>query len=764
MSMSKTASRETPPMRVLMIEDDRVSAEIIRAYLLHGAAKGISLEVSGSLGEGLEVLEGEGVDLVLLDLFLPDSRGYETFVTLRRTHGTLPLIVLTGVDDDSLAERAVRNGAQDYLVKSTLTPSLLARSIRYAYERGRSQAALRTREALYRLMADNATDLISRHSLDGRFLYASRAARNLLGWEPDELIGRNFFDMLNAEDRARAEPKIQGLVEGDRIEMFTFCLEPKDGSPTWLEVRCRAVRDESVGSKASEVLCISRDVTERHQAAARLEASESRYRAVVEDQTDLVCRFKPGGELTFVNSAFCRFFGHAPAELENTNLFDLLPEQDRVEVVTHLATLDQKCPIRSHEQFFEESNGEIRWLQWTDRAIFDRRGRIVELQSVGRETTEFKVLEEQLRHSQRMETVGRLVGGIAHDFNNILTAIAGYTDLLIMGLETEDQRSSRESKGLRKAVRRASSLTSRLLAFSRRQLVQREIVDLSQLVSDWENMLRQLISEQLDMEFVLCRDPLWVEVDRGQIEQVILNLVVNARDAIEGSGKIIVETRPVERNGRPCAELLVVDDGCGMDEALRPRIFEPFFTTKKGGRGTGLGLSTVDNILTELGGDIEVESTEGKGSTFRVLLPVSDEGEPGGRACEPEAAIQQGTESILLVEDDESVRSVIELALLRNAYRVTSTPSAEEALAVLAPGRFQLLLTDIGLPGCTGPDLALEVREVDPLLPVLFISGYTEDDDGFEEILSSRGFLLHKPFSSTRLLRTVREILSRREP
>ena len=759
--MSEEASRPSPVMRVLMIEDDPVSAEIIRAYLLHGAAQGIELELAGSLQEGMEILEAREADLVLLDLFLPDSRGYETFESLRNTHRAVPIIVLTGVDDDSLAENAVRNGAQDYLVKSTLTPNLLARSIRYAFERSRSQAALKTREALYRMMAENASDLISRHAPDGRTLYASQAARNLLGFEPEELVGRSFVELLEPRDRPMAASRVRKLARSTGIEMLTFRLRRKDGARVWLEVRCRAVREEGGEGEASEILCISRDVTERRRAEARLEASESRYRAVVEDQTDLVCRFRPGGELTFVNSAFCRFFGHASEALQQKNLFDLLPEQDRVQVVTHLASLDRENPIRSHEQSFEEEDGSVRWLQWTDRAIFDREGKIVELQSVGRETTEFKVLSEQLRHSQRMETVGRLVGGIAHDFNNILTAIAGYTDLMIMNLGGEQQKRSREAVGLRKAVRRASTLTSRLLAFSRRQLIQREIVDLCHLVGEWENMLRQLVSERLTLSFDLGSEPLWVEVDRGQVEQVILNLVVNARDAVEEQGEIVVSARAVDRHDGAWAELQVADDGCGMEESTRLQIFEPFFTTKKGGRGTGLGLSTVQSILTDLGGQIEVESAPGRGSVFRVLLPLSDEGGAVQSTGELEMRTFVGTESILLVEDDESVRSVIEMSLKRHAYEVTATASAEEALEVLAPGRYALLLSDIGLPGCSGQDLAHRVRQIDPALAVLFISGYAEDQEGFGEILAHRGFLLHKPFSTNRLLRTVREALDR---
>ena len=637
--MNSSPSEEAAGLRILLIEDSPVSTEIVRAYLLSPASGGMHLEAVESLGEGLARLEQTKIDLVLLDLVLPDSRGYETFERFHRKAPTVPVIVLTGMDDDRVAENAVRAGAQDYLFKDELTPAALLRSIRYAHERSR--------------------------------------------------------------------------------------------------------------------------------AAARLEESERRLRAVVEDQTELICRFEPDGALTFVNPAFCRFFGRSEVELQAWNFFDLFPEDDRLEIATHLASLEPKKNIQTREQAFQ-GREQVRWILWTDRALFDAKGRLDGYQCVGHDDTGRRDLEGQLHHAQRMEIVGQLVSGIAHDFNNILTAISGYGDLLLHRLE-EAGLGGREVAGFEKAVQRAVSLTGRLLAFSRSQVHRPEPVELRGLVYGVNAMLRQLISEQIEFELDLAEENLWVEADPGMLEQVIVNLVVNARDAMPLGGRLLLSTRfeavtaenpEIGLRVGEYAVLVIRDDGSGMDLETQKRIFEPFFTTKEEGRGTGLGLATVARIVSDCQGCIQVESTVGEGATFTVHLPRIEEPtltmtmEPRRKSRMP-----RSTGAVLVVEDDDSVRRFLELILRRHGYVARSARTAEEALRLLEGGFGpDALLTDLGLPGEGGLELARHLRDEGICRRALLISGYAGEAQS--EKARSEGFpLLPKPFTSERLLRKLRRIL-----
>lgn len=771
--MSSPATESTADTTVLLIEDDPVFAEIVRAYLRHPSARGVRLEVAERLDTGVERLQAGGVDAVLLDLKLPDSKGYETFQRVQEVLPSVPVIVLTSTEDDRLARRAVGQGAQDYLLKVDLTPSLLARSIRYAVERARSEATVRTSEALYRMMAEEATDLISRHTPEGRYLYVSPACRSLLGYEPEELLGRDAYDFFHPGDLEAIRESHRTILEDNVIYTVTYRIRRKDSGYVWFETRSRALRNPG-SSEVSELLAISRDVTERQRAAARLENSERRYRAIVEDQTELVCRFLPAGELTFVNQAFCRFFEEPSEELLGRDIFSLFPEQDRVEVATRLAELDRERPIRSREQLLRRPDeNQDRRLQWADRALFDDCARVLEYQSMGRDVTERHQLAEQLRQSQKVEVVGQLVGGIAHDFNNILTALTGYSDLLGQRLRSEGAEPSPEISALQKIVRRAAALTGQLMAFTRRRTAQPVVLDLSLLVEEVDAMLRQLIGEHIELVLEVAPAPVRVKADPGQIEQVIVNLAVNARDAMTMGGQLTITTECIELSSARAKELdldpgswarlMVADTGRGMDEAIRERVFEPFFTTKAGGRGTGLGLTTVARIVEELGGRILVESTPGTGSSFEVLLPRTRERPAYAEASGiwPVGSEPRGSENVLLVEDDEPVRSVLRKILERRGYRVRPARNAEQALGILegAGEGFDVLLTDVVMSGMSGPELAEQVWRDRPRIKVLFISGYAEDSASFDRIRGSGFPLLQKPFSAGRLLGKLREVL-----
>jgi nitrogen-specific signal transduction histidine kinase len=378
--------------------------------------------------------------------------------------------------------------------------------------------------------------------------------------------------------------------------------------------------------------------------------------------------------------------------------------------------------------------------------------------------------EAQLRHAQKMEAVGRLAGGVAHDFNNLLTVITGYSEVLLQGLRAGDPL--RESLGeIRTAGERAGLLTRQLLAFSRKQLLHPVVLDLNAVVADMERMLRRLIGE--DVELVTRLQPgLWpVRADPGQMEQVLLNLAVNARDAMPTGGRLAIETANVELAGsaagllgeRPgrYTLLAVSDTGCGMPPEVRAHLFEPFFTTKEVGRGTGLGLSTVYGIVTQSGGHIAVETEVGRGSSFRVYLPRAPEADALARRKEPAGGLPRGQETVILVEDDDALRAVIHTILRRCGYQVLDARHGGDALVSCEQhaGPIHLLISDVVMPQMSGPQLAERLAWLRPGLQVLYISGYTDEAVIRHGVVNPAVAFLQKPFTPAALAQKVREIL-----
>ncbi|MCP3959831.1 MAG: response regulator [bacterium] len=378
--------------------------------------------------------------------------------------------------------------------------------------------------------------------------------------------------------------------------------------------------------------------------------------------------------------------------------------------------------------------------------------------------------EDQLIQSQKMEAIGRLAGGLAHDFNNLLTAITGYSDLILK--RVTDERLRTYVGEIKKAGDRAADLTSKLLTLSRQRPSSQKVVDLNRLVNNLESLLRRLIGE--DVELVTKLDPaLWrVRVDPGQLEQILLNLVVNARDAMPTGGRLLVESfnvewgeedRPLDLEADRCACLAVSDTGVGIEPEVREHIFEPFFTTKEEGKGTGLGLSTVYAAAAQNHGHVAVESTPGEGSTFLVYLPSVAAEADADPVASSEAAPDRGHERILLVEDDAGVRRLVGEVLEQEGYQVVAAENAAAALELVAslPEDVEFLVTDVVMPGMSGPELAERLRQGIPDLPVLFISGYTDSLVVRHGLADAEHVMLQKPFDGRLLASRVREILDR---
>ncbi|HEV8395059.1 MAG TPA: histidine kinase N-terminal 7TM domain-containing protein [Vicinamibacterales bacterium] len=528
-------------------------------------------------------------------------------------------------------------------------------------------------------------------------------------------------------------------IEGEVRQDLT--LAAADGTRTY-DVRITPI--ESPGERSGYVVLL-RDVTEHRLAEAALRDSELRYRGLVENARDLICTCDLDGHILAINEAGLRLTGYAGPELAGRKLFD--PDSAEATVVTR----DGRTIVLELAS----------WPQYRD-------GVPIAIQAIGRDVTERRRLEEDLRQAQKMESVGKLAGGIAHDFNNLLTAIIGYA-ALAEAEQTPGTPLQEWIEQIRRSGEQAATLTSQLLAFGRRQVLRPVDLDLNTVVDDIQKMLRRLIGERIELVVQLAPDLARVRADRSQIEQVIVNLVVNARDAMPLGGRLTISTHNAPPPGGYAA-LSVDDSGEGIAPEILERIFEPFFTTKPVGRGTGLGLATVYGIVKQSGGDIQVQSAPARGARFTVLLPTPspalESPAPQGMApAHDEVAAAAATHgaTVLLVEDDPGVRAFAAQVLRDAGTTVLEAGDAAAALAIAAARDSQpldLLLTDVVLPGIDGADLAGRLRGLRPGLRVLFMSGHTPEELLVTAALASGDVLMRKPFLPATLRDRVAHVLA----
>jgi PAS domain S-box-containing protein len=501
---------------------------------------------------------------------------------------------------------------------------------------------------------------------------------------------------------------------------------------------------------------------------------EQRLQSVLESVPDVV--FSVSANLTemhYISPACTRVLGFTPEEFaaDTGRWRKVIHPDDRLRVIALYEGAAKAARQVDAEYRIQHPDGSVRWIEETIVPITDKSGVVARLDGVARDVTEQRRLQEQLRLAQKMEAVGRLAGGIAHDFNNLLTVITSYSDLLLEEMGQQDRRRG-DVDEIRKASVSAAGLTRQLLAFSRQQVLEPRVLDVNAVLTGAENLLKRLLSENVSLVTAPAPHLGAVKADPGQLEQVIVNLAVNARDAMPEGGKLTIETanadmdeayvrdHPLARPG-PYVMLGVSDTGIGMDEQTQRRIFEPFFTTKELGKGTGLGLATVYGIVKQSGGFIWVYSEPGHGTTFKIYLPRVDEPVEGGRAPVAPTKSLRGTETVLLVEDAAAVRVVTRQVLDRLGYTVLEAPNGEAALQLASRhrGPIQLLLTDVVMPGVGGRQLAEQLTALRPELRVLYASGYTDDAVVRHGVLKPGIAYLQKPFTPEIVARKVREVL-----
>ncbi|MBN2445468.1 MAG: PAS domain S-box protein, partial [Phycisphaerae bacterium] len=533
-----------------------------------------------------------------------------------------------------------------------------------------------------------------------------------------------------------------------------------------------------------------RDVTERRQAEEAVRESHRMLTTLVDNLPGFVyrCRNDRDWTMEYLSGRFQETTGYAPEDLINNRRLsfnDLIIEEQRERLWEFWQQqLSKREPVQV-EYTINAGDGTTRWLWEQGRGVFGDDGELLALEGFICDITDRKQaeierekLETQLRHSQKMEAVGQLAGGVAHDFNNILTAIFGNVELAIAELESHYPAASGILDGMHqieRSAKRASTLARQLLAFSRRQVVRPEVLDLNATLSDLEKMLNRLITEDIHLELILDADPATVRTDPGQLEQVVMNLVVNARDAMPSGGTLAIETSNVYLDESYAATRLdaqvgehvllsVSDTGAGMDATTLERVFEPFFTTKPMGQGTGLGLSTAYGIVKQARGHIAAYSEAGRGTTFRVYLPLEHGQAPAPSVARVRQTAPVGTETIIICEDDVAVRKLTVHVLEDAGYKVLESGKAEEALRIATDydGPIHMLLTDVIMPDMNGRKLADTLCAIRPEARTLFVSGYTANVIVHHGVLDSGVDFMEKPYSRQQLLQRVREILDRR--
>ncbi|MEO8367634.1 MAG: PAS domain S-box protein [Candidatus Solibacter sp.] len=494
---------------------------------------------------------------------------------------------------------------------------------------------------------------------------------------------------------------------------------------------------------------------------AAFHESEQRFRVTFEQAAVGIAHVGLDGHWLRVNQKLCDIVGYTREELSERTFQDItLPEDLDEDLVLLRKALAGEIATYALEKRYIRKSGSPIWIQLTVSLARGAKNQPQYFISIVEDIDERKHLEEQLRQSQKMEAVGRLAGGVAHDFNNLLTVISGYSEMIINQTANEPALHSR-ALAIRTATERAAMLTRQLLAFSRRQLVQPRVVDLNDVVVKLEEMLQRLIGEKVVLHTVLRADAAPVRVDPGQIEQVIVNLAVNARDSMPRGGPLTIEVGRTEKDGKAAATLEVRDRGIGMTSDVLAHLYEPFFTTKEPGKGTGLGLSIVYGIIKQAGGSIQVDSLVGRGTTFRIVLPEETGVKPQVEARDTPPAGGKGSETVLLVEDEDAVRALAAQVLRANGYSVLEAASGEDAerASTEFSGAIALLVTDVVMPGMNGPALAGRLHPARPLMRVLYISGHTENAFDLQDETGPATQFLQKPFLPSTLVQKIRELL-----
>ena len=745
------------PVLILFLEDNPQDAELVRDRLQEGGV-GCELRVATDRAEYEAALAQTRFDVILSDYSLPDYDGMAAMALARARQPDVPFIMVSGMLGEEQAVDCVVRGATDYVLKQKpdrLVPAVL-RALREVEERRKrweAEESLRASEVRYRRLFEAAKDgILILDAETGVVVDVNPFLIELLGHSRETILGKKVWELGSFKDLFANQDSFEELQQQGYIRYEDKPLVTIDGR----RVEVEFISNVYLVNGYKVIQCNVRDITERKRAEEELRSARAFLGGVVNAIADPVFVKDDRRRFVLVNDALCAIVGRPREGLLGKGDEDMFPkEQAAVFRQMDDKVLDTGEENANEETLSDLSSGEVRTIITRKTRHIDPAGKQF-LVGVIRDITERKRAEEQLRQSQKMEAVGQLAGGVAHDFNNLLQAMLSLTQMLV-GHLSDPERLKTDAAELEQQVRRGASLTRQLLQFSRRETVRLERLDLNEVVRDGITLLRRLLKANVAIEAPLAEGQLPVKADRGQFGQVLLNLSVNAADAMPDGGRLDIRTG----SEGATVWLKVTDTGGGIPAAIREHIFEPFFTTKGQGKGTGLGLSVVHGIVTQLGGTVAVESHEGQGTTFTVTLPRAGSDEiPAVEIAERGDAPPRGHgERVLVVEDEDSARLSLAEILTVLGYMVTAVSSGEEAGRLPPEKPFDVLLTDLMLPGISGGDLAIGLQGRWPDLRVVLMSGYTEDEAVRVASRVGKVRFLQKPFDIDTLSREVRAAL-----
>ncbi|MCK5132908.1 MAG: PAS domain S-box protein [Candidatus Sabulitectum sp.] len=758
-------------LHVLIVEDVLSDAELAEREL-KSVLENYTVQVVDTEDGFHQALKVFKPDLIIADYKLPVFDGISALKIKQRKSPMTPFVILTGSMNEDTAVDCMREGADDYVIKQHIKRLGLAvlkalEKKKIERESRRTLQELQESEEKFRTVSSSAQSAIIMMDYNGKISLWNPAAEKMFGYTEDEVTGKELHSII-APDRYHSAFKNgfsvfqktgKGAAVGKTLELTGL---KKDGTefPVELSMSATKVRD-----KWNAIGIIS-DITRRKHA----EEEQKRLISAVDQAADSVVITDTEGIILYVNPAFEKLTGYTQEEVIGRNPRVLQSgRQNKVFYREMWNTLTRGETWRG-EIINKGKDGTLFTEEATISPVLDDHGKTINYIGVKHDVTKQRFLEQKLRQAQKMEAVGRLAGGVAHDFNNMLSVILGYTELIMDKIDLHDPV-MKDLREIQKAAQRSTDVTRQLLAFSRKQVIKPEVVNLNPLISEMGKMLGRLLGEDVDLFFILAKDLWTIKADQGQINQIVVNLGINARDAMKDGGKLTIETVNITLDEADCQEhagfvpgcfvmLVVSDNGIGIDKETLTHVFEPFFTTKDKEKGTGLGLATVYGIIKQNNGFINVYSELKHGTTFKLYFPRCDEKEEKTEiAVEPPKTFESGT--ILLAEDDDMVRNLTCRILRMIGYTVLVAETSNDALVLCEKSEtdIDLLLTDVVMPGMSGHELKEAIENIRPGMKTLFMSGYTANIISHHGMLEKGINFIQKPFTINELAKKVHEVI-----
>ncbi|MDA8123868.1 MAG: response regulator [Deltaproteobacteria bacterium] len=799
-------------LRILILEDNPADAELIQ-FELEQAGLIFTAKVVMTEAEYIQAIQDFSPDLILSDYDLPRYNGALALSEAKRRCPDIPFILVTGAVSEDRAIEILTQGAKDYVLKKLLEQRLGAAvrravaeaeehrarrqaedELREAYQtleekvkirtaeleaevtaRRMTEEALRQQRELLHITLASIGDAVITTDGQGRVTFMNAVAEALTGWTLSEASGRSateVFHIINERTRQAVEsPVTRVLKEGAVVGLANHtALLRKDGTEIPIDDSGAPIRDAE--GKTLGVVLVFHDITERK----RVEAVVRQQAQLLDLSYDAILAWDLGGAIEYWNQGAENLYGFSPEEAVGRVSRELLNTRYPMDVSELKAILEREG-MWIGEIDHVTKDGRPLTVESRHQLIRDVAGREIVLEtnrdmtSQKRAKADQERLQAQLHQSQKMESIGRLAGGVAHDFNNMLGVILGHVELALEQI-TPDQPLHSDIQAIQKAAERSADLTRRLLAFARKQTISPRVLDINETVTGMLTMLHRLIGEDIHLNWQPGKD-LWpTKMDPSQIDQILANLCVNARDAITGVGKVTIETSHASFDAAYCADhggflpgdfvlLTLSDNGCGMDKETLDKLFEPFFTTKELGKSTGLGLATVYGIVKQNNGFIIVDSAPGQGTTFRIYLPRHRDKAEQPWTPGPQKSTPRSQETLLVVEDEVEILHMAKRMLEKQGYQVLTAATPREAIRLAEgyAGEIHLLITDVVMPEMNGRELSKKILARYPNLKRLFMSGYTADVIAYQGILDDGVRFLQKPFSTQNLAAKVREAL-----